>query len=49
MPTVEQRKAHPGMCKEKDREKHVHPLAHLSRRRNRKHQAPQRVEEKGKE
>lgn len=46
---MEQGKANPRMCKEKDKEKHAHPLAHLSRCRNRKHQGPQRVEEKGKE
>lgn len=46
---MEQGKANPRMCKEKDKKKHFHPLAHLSRCRNRKHQGPQRVEEKGKE
>ena len=46
---MEQRKANPRMCKEKDKEKHAHPLAHLSRCRNRKYQAPQRVEERGEE
>lgn len=42
-------KGKPKMYKEKDKEKHAHPLAHLSRGRNRKQQVPQRVEEKGKE